>query len=410
MACLGRHGRWGNTLLGYFFLRAFAWAHDMIPEVPRWLGQDLFGPRDAAITRPHRVVLYDMVSEICQPAHHPMVTFEQAVHRAGALREVGGRRLYRLREPLLAPPVPPLPWPTVDLEGPYLVPTRHLAPVRERLRHEVRPIPSLRGPLEAAWADLRRRGDVVIGLHLRRGDFDVAFSQQGFEFIAPMRAYLDWLEAAWSRFPRPVLFVATDAPAEVLPALARFRPVSAQDLPVRVDPALLAPDLPPAHAQREAAFFPAWFVLTRCGALGISNSTFSFSAALVNETAREFVRPSPLARALVPFDPWDSEPVLLLPPAPTLLADGLRRLRLARHGLGWRALHRSLVLAHRWYLGVLRMRLRAARHFQGPSGLYRELVRPALYLAPTRRYDVIDGRWPEDAVPALPASSPPGPR
>ncbi len=70
-----------------------------------------------------------------------------------------------------------------------------------------------------------------------------------------------------------------------------------------------------------------------CDALAISNSTFSFSAAMLasaaaaeksrrcssggddvnvshSHAAFRAVRPDPVARALVPFDPWDALPTL----------------------------------------------------------------------------------------------------
>ena len=253
MACLGRHGRWGNTLMGYFFLQAFSHVHEMIPEVPRWIGQDLFGRRDDALGNVYPVILYDMISEICQESHHPMVTFNLAAGRARVVRERYGRKLSVLRDPLLTHPPPPLPATSVDLEGPYLLHTRHLAPHRDLLRRLVQPIPALREPLEAAWRTLRSRGDAVIGVHVRRSDFDRAFSQQGFEFIAPMQSYLRWLEWAWARHERAVLFVASDSLERVLPALARYRPVTSRDLGITlpVRPAASGSASPPRRARRQ---------------------------------------------------------------------------------------------------------------------------------------------------------------
>ena len=101
----------------------------------------------------------------------------------------------------------------------------------------------------------------------------------------------------------------------------------------------------------DGAALADWFVLSRCGmhcwcallssnqrralthhrlpyarscdALAVSNSTFSFSAAMLaaERAARAAPavallftasRPDPAARALVPFDPWDAAPTLKL--------------------------------------------------------------------------------------------------
>jgi hypothetical protein len=387
MACLGRHGRWGNTLMGYFFLTAFTRVHRMAPEVPRWIGQDLFGERDEPISQVHPVVLYDMISEICRESHHPTVTFSIPAGRARTVRETQGRSLVFLRDPLLTDPVPPLPAACVDLEGPYILHTRHLSRHRDVLRGLVQPVPAIRERLEAAWQDLQSRGDAVIGVHVRRSDFDQAFSHQGFEFVAPARWYLSWLEEVWGRYERPVLFVASDSLEHVLPAFARYRPVTSRDLRITLPPHLLRLDLPPAHVVRDATFFPDWFMLTRCHAAAISNSTFSFTACMMNETASAFVRPDPRRKALVPFDPWDSEPVLFLPEHRNLLLDILQRLSLAQRGLGIRATVRNLRRALRWYVRLLRLRALTCRHFGGDRAMRRELLRPQFYLASNRRYD-----------------------
>jgi hypothetical protein len=76
-----------------------------------------------------------------------------------------------------------------------------------------------------------------------------------------------------------------------------------------------------------------WRLMQRADALLISNSTFSFTAAMLREappplpvadddranaapTPPLFLRPCPVARAFVPFDPWDGLP--LLPSRPNL--------------------------------------------------------------------------------------------
>jgi hypothetical protein len=46
--------------------------------------------------------------------------------------------------------------------------------------------------------------------------------------------------------------------------------------------------------------------LRRAQHLAVSNSSFSFTAALLNEHAAGFARPDPLRRALVLFEPWRS--------------------------------------------------------------------------------------------------------
>ena len=370
----------------------------MVAEVPRWIGQDLFGWLDPPTTQTHPVVLYDMVSELCQEGHHPAVTASLVANRARQLRSTG-RRLV--------------------VEGSGGV--RPAGSVRaghgrgsRRAVHSAHPpsvaAPSTATPHRTARARPRgmpgRRvarspepGGTVIGVHVRRGDFDVKFSHQGFEFVAPMHWYRSWLEELWPRSERPVLFVASDSPA---PGAAGVVPVSSDHDPRSargVSPAFQNLGLPPTHLQRDAGFFLDWGLLTRCHALAISNSTFSFTASMVNASASVFARPDPQARSLVPFDPWDSEPLLFLrsgepvgrspPPARDGAAGDWSARYAAEPSPGGALVRRDPVGAGD--------RGEALRGDLRPAP---ELLRPQFYLSARRRYD-------EDRREAGEASRPP---
>ncbi len=152
--------------------------------------------------------------------------------------------------------------------------------------------------------------------------------------------YASWLHAelaGWRGTP-PVLVLCSDTPGEALRAL---HPCGVRTL-VRskgrrrthithwlTSSACAQEDAlgADAHAELVAAFgggddgaaFADWFFLSRCDALAVSNSTFSFSAAMMAAAAAEerrpeqrfrAVRPDPAAQALLPFDPWDALPTL----------------------------------------------------------------------------------------------------
>ena len=55
-----------------------------------------------------------------------------------------------------------------------------------------------------------------------------------------------------------------------------------------------------------ADFMVDHHILRHADHVAISNSTFSFTAAMLNERAETFMRPHPNRRELVAFDPWDS--------------------------------------------------------------------------------------------------------
>jgi hypothetical protein len=50
--------------------------------------------------------------------------------------------------------------------------------------------------------------------------------------------------------------------------------------------------------------------LSQCDIVAISNSSFSFAACMLNEKGKLFFRPHLSAKKLIPFDPWNSEPIL----------------------------------------------------------------------------------------------------
>ncbi|HEY8253105.1 MAG TPA: hypothetical protein VIG39_00615, partial [Rhizomicrobium sp.] len=95
----------------------------------------------------------------------------------------------------------------------------------------------------------------------------------------------------------PVLYIARDDPGAV-GEFARFGAVGPNDLGVM---------LPGAD------FYLDHYLLSQADHLATSNSTFSFPAAMLNGTAREFVRPDPDLHVMAPFEPWNAQ--MLLQPA-----------------------------------------------------------------------------------------------
>ena len=94
---------------------------------------------------------------------------------------------------------------------------------------------------------------------------------------------------------KPRLFIASDELPKVLPQFQQFAPLTAADLGVEMP---------------QAPFYPDYYTLTQCDVLAISNSSFSFSASMLNERAKVFVRPSKLAGGMVAYDPWNAMPMI----------------------------------------------------------------------------------------------------
>ncbi len=254
MSSLGRNGRFGNQVFQYAFLRLYTQKHGLAYRVPQWIGQELFGHRDDPIGDLRLPLFYDQVGE--------------------------STVLDRQAQPVV----------NVDVCGYFQYHTSYYAPHKKQFRGFFQPVPAIAEPLREAMGRLRQGGRTIVAIHVRRGDF-----AGGIHYAAPIAWYQQWLEQNWKRWTNPLLYVATDEPQKVMGSLREYHPVDESAMKVQVP---------------HAPYYVDYYALTQADALAISNSSFSFSAAMLNETAREFVRPSRSAGRLVSFDPWDSEPMM----------------------------------------------------------------------------------------------------
>ena len=257
---LGANGRFANQLLQYAVARLYAEDHGLTAEFPEWIGRELYGFDD--------------------PLLGPLLPTlsEKDVDIAGAL---SGRTAAALAEH--------------DLWGYFQKSSQDFAGHRDRFRRMFKPARQI-AALSAEWMSKLGAGDrPLVALHLRRGDFVKTKL-----WIAPEDWYLAWLGDLWPRLERPLLYIATDDPS-VLTAFSAYAPVTTD---------ILTPALSGAE------FYPDFHVLTQATHLAISNSSFSFVAAMLNERGVEFVRPERDTARLVAFDPWNAP--ITLPQDPRL--------------------------------------------------------------------------------------------
>ncbi len=252
---LGRNGRFGNQILQYGIARLYAQRHDLILETPPWVGRHLF----------------DLDDPLPGPA---LPRLSEAA--AGLVTGLG-------------PESPP----TAaghDIDGYFCGDTSALAPFAESFRNFFTCGDHWCQRVAQVSDRLRDAGDTIVALHLRRGDFG-----WGPFWVAPEAWYLNWLAEIWPQLARPVLYIATDDPTS-LAAFNRYQPLTAANL--SIDPI------------KGLDFLEDFQALCLADILAISNSTFSFTAGLLNRRARSFHRPDRAIGALVPYAPWSS-PALL---------------------------------------------------------------------------------------------------
>lgn len=250
MRSLGANGRFGNQLLQYAFLKLYARQHGLEAQSFDWIGRDLFGC-DEPFPRASLPALDERQADLFDSLN-------------------GQAPVYANR----------------DLTGYFCAHTSQWQGRAAEFRNLFVHRPVVQDWLRPAMAAIAERGRTLVALHIRRGDYG-----QGRFWIAPVEWYTSWLTSIWRDLDAPVLYVASDDPG-VTAEFSDFHPMDAAMLGAgRLDLCL-------DH-----------HVLSRADHLAISNSSFSFTAAMLNE-AGNFLRPDRAAARLVPFDPWNADVLL----------------------------------------------------------------------------------------------------
>ncbi|MEG4457132.1 FkbM family methyltransferase [Microcoleus sp. N9_A1] len=254
--------RFGNQIFDYAFLKMYTKEHGMRLELPAWPGQYLFGHNEPPIAHP----LPQVVEQ-----QYPYKNSESAILNA------------------------PKPITNADFFGFFQFHTKYHAEHKEYFCSLFKPVSEVEAKMQEAVNRLRERGKTVVALHLRRGDYSWASDIVPYLSIAPNEWYRQWLDGLWETLDEPVLFIASDEIENVVGDFADYNPITVKDLGVEMP---------------EAPFYPDFYILSQCDVLATSNSTFSFAAAMLNERCKFFFRPNLQKNKLIPFDPWNSEPLL----------------------------------------------------------------------------------------------------
>lgn len=247
-------GNWGNEVFWYMFGKTYADRHGLEFQSAPWAGNTLLGAADPPI--------------------------------ASVLPDVHEKTLHGVDDTVI-PHGPPLG--DVNATGYFQYHTSYYAPDRDRIREWFRPAPEMEAAIGPQWLRLLSRGRTAVGIHIRRQDYGFSYF-----YRTPIRWYLAELERLWPTLDQPFLYVATDAPDEVLPHFARFAPSTSADLGTPL----------PTHD-----FYRDFYALQHCDVVLIPNSTFSFSASMLNTRLQAAYRSHLPSRGFVPFDPWNSKPL-----------------------------------------------------------------------------------------------------
>lgn len=292
MSTLGQLGRFGNQVLQYMSLTALCQANGAEPRVPAWIGQSVFGLDDSEPSQ-------QLPSLVESPKSKSNSSFG-TMYLDHALHKTPAGATITMPELSCANPEAV----NRDLVGWFQGNTRNLAPHKQLLQGKFTPVPALKAELDSIVKLVRSRGNTLVVLHLRIGDYK-NIPLTSFGYIAPVEWYMAWLRAILPLLDSPVVYVASDDLDAVMPQLRQFGAICEKDI---------LPDGPGASLKASnAGFLVDYYMIQNADVAAISNSTFSFTACMFNkmEGAR-FYRPH-WDDGLVPFDPWMSFPILHRP-------------------------------------------------------------------------------------------------
>lgn len=261
MSTLGTNGRFGNQLFQYAYIKIYAKVNDLQVEVPDWIGRYIFGHDDAKISK-QLTLVKERAGETKKPSKYFEINTLQPLQN-------------------------------VDIWGYYQYHTKYYSPYKEYFRVLFKPVPDMEKPLKHIINQLRIKGNTIVSLHIRRGDYN-CYSDTSYAYYVPTEWYKEWLKRIWKTLDKPLLYIASDDLEKVLPDFAEYSPISRHDL-------IFPSDLD---------FFVDFYLLCHAEVLAISNSTFSFVASMLNEKAKQFLRPHRPTNKLISFDPWNSLPLL----------------------------------------------------------------------------------------------------
>ena len=278
------HGRFGNQIFQYFIARLLAEQYNLQLRTWTWQGQSLFGLNEP----------------MC--AEELPIWGSDKEEIAASLQDhhVGTSPVVKLLEGSKS--VPPLA--NRCFEGATQFHTSvYIEKDREAFRQIFRPVPALEEALQAGLARMMGDRKTLVAIHLRRGDY-LKYQGSNMFWTTPAESYKPWLKEIWPLLYNPLLYVASDDP-KAADEFAEYGAKRDVDLGVNI------PEM----------FYPDFWVMTQAHALAISNSSFSFAAAMMNKIVLDSSTGDPYDcrnccvrplrdGTIQPFDPWNDEVLL----------------------------------------------------------------------------------------------------
>lgn len=327
MTGFGELGRWGNQILQYMFMVCSAKKAGATIQVPYWVGNDIFALDNTPVKRRFPAAIEDRTKKANSTFTDDFMEYIRASNRGREVPEVFADVL---------DPTTPTSLQNVDLWGWFQWPTDMYRPYKQLIMNTFTPVQPLRTHFDNVILEKLRNGSnetTLVGLHLRLGDYK-NISASSFGYCAPTSWYLEWLEKIWPTLKNPVLFVASDEIETVLRDFAAYNPITSD---------MLKANMPDGFKELDAGFFPDWYILSQCDVAAISNSSFSFTACMLNQRSGARFFRAHYEHRMVEFDPWNADPIVHREMSSNVLAELGNTIRVLYNTQGTRGVVKNVL-------------------------------------------------------------------
>jgi len=260
MSSLGLNGRFGNQLFQYLYLWSVAKAQDSLIHTPQWIGKDLFDFKDVTPVMSLPLVKEKINNENSSISESLAIADERFFQKLSNFT-------------------------SMDLWGNFQLHTSNYAVRKESIQNLFTIAPQWRSRFEEIdeWARSNRKR--IIAIHLRRGDY-------GYEcfYRAPAAWYEKWISEAGFSPDDHKIWISSESPELYASRFLGYEKLTCEKI----------------NLNDISRVILDFYMMVSADVLAISNSSFSFFAAMLNRKANCFMRPNVNLNCLVPFDPWDS--------------------------------------------------------------------------------------------------------
>lgn len=271
MSTLGRNGRFGNQIFQYFFL---CLVHDKLGyevRFPAWVGNTIFN------LKPSKELINSAFPIDWAPVSTKADTPELDLQRIQNLMSRNSTN-------------------ALDISGYFQYQTKFLAPHKDLFESIFQIDQVLMGKIISQLNTFN--ADLIIAIHVRAGDYlDLEKENRGYGFaISPSfreihRKIQEMLGGIGNR--KALLYLASDDLDYAKNGFKQF------DLDH-----IVSDDIFP-DSDGDLNMLIDFCVLAMADSVMISNSSFSYAAAMLNKNAKNFFRPSVVDKSYHSFDPWN---------------------------------------------------------------------------------------------------------